>query len=135
MKSSPIVGIGRADFSENEASANFCQYITVEKPHYVDADKCGLPQVAHSPYCTAHHAIAFMVAADEPSPGGAVNSPLRSSFPRVRPATPAEQLEAMRQRAWIEQGVVTFSPDDIADAWLRQAVLNMATKRWGARPS
>ena len=58
---------------------------------------------------------------------------LRSSFPRVSPATSAEALETMRRRAWIEQGIVTLCPEDIADDWLRQAVLNLADKRWGAR--
>ena len=64
-----------------------------------------------------------------------MNSSLRSSWPRVRPATSAEKLEAMRRRAWLEQGVVTLCPDDIADEWLRQAVLNLAIRFWGARSS
>ena len=40
----------------------------------------------------------------------------------------------MRRRAWVEQGVVTLSPDEVADGWLRQALLNLAVRRWGARP-
>ena len=61
--------------------------------------------------------------------------PLRSSWPQVRRATLPAELEAMRRRAWVEQGVVTLSPDEVADGWLRQALLNLAVRRWGARPS
>ena len=41
----------------------------------------------------------------------------------------------MRRRAWMEQGVVTLAPDEVADGWLRQALLSLAVRRWGARPS
>ncbi len=48
------------------------------------------------------------------------------------PATPPE-VDAMRRRAWREQGVASLSIEDITDPWLRQAVLNEATRRWGPR--
>ena len=48
------------------------------------------------------------------------------------PPSPAE-LEAMRRRVWREQGVVALRLDDIADPWLRQALTNEATRRWGPR--
>jgi len=64
-----------------------------------------------------------------------VKPPLRSAWPQVRRATRPEELEAMRRRAWMEQGVVTLAPDEVADGWLRQALLSLAVRRWGARPS
>jgi hypothetical protein len=60
---------------------------------------------------------------------------VRSCLARVVPSNPTtrEELEALRERAWIEQGVVVISPDEIADEWTRQALKNEATKRWGKR--
>jgi hypothetical protein len=39
----------------------------------------------------------------------------------------------MRRRVWREQGVVALRLEDITDPWLRQAVTNEATRRWGPR--
>ena len=58
-------------------------------------------------------------------------SPLARLLPE--PATSAETLDALRRRAWIEMGVAVLRPDEIADAWTRQAVVNEANKRFGRR--
>jgi hypothetical protein len=42
-------------------------------------------------------------------------------------------MDSMRRRAWHEQGIAALPIDDIADPWLRQAVTNEATRRWGQR--
>ncbi len=39
----------------------------------------------------------------------------------------------MRRRAWHQHGVAALAIDDITDAWLRQALINEATRRWGPR--
>jgi hypothetical protein len=52
---------------------------------------------------------------------------------RVRSATTAPEIDSMRRRAWHEQGVAALPVNDITDPWLRQAVTNEATRRWGAR--
>ena len=36
-------------------------------------------------------------------------------------------------REWRDQGVVSLAIGDITDPWLRQAVQNEATRRWGPR--
>jgi len=43
------------------------------------------------------------------------------------------RLEAMRRRAWHQHGVAALAIDDISDVWLRQALINEATRRWGPR--
>lgn len=60
---------------------------------------------------------------------------VRSCLARIVPtsSTSPEGLEALRQRAWSEQGVVVLNIEEIADDWLRQAVRNEATRRWGRR--
>jgi hypothetical protein len=50
-----------------------------------------------------------------------------------RPATTGEELLAMRRAAWHRQGVVVLRPEDIADDWIRQAVVNEATRLYGRR--
>lgn len=62
-------------------------------------------------------------------------SAVRSCLDRIVPSGPtsAASLEALRQRAWAEQGVVVLNVEEIGDDWLRQAVKNEATKRWGRR--
>lgn len=62
-------------------------------------------------------------------------SPVRSCLARIVPSatTSSEGLEALRARAWAEQGVVVLNPDEIGDDWLRQAVRNEAARRWGKR--
>jgi hypothetical protein len=39
----------------------------------------------------------------------------------------------MRAAAWHRYGVAALAIHDIADPWLRQAVINEATRRWGPR--
>ena len=53
---------------ENEPPQSGCQFIAVEKRHYTDTDKCRLPQRLGSPFCPAHHALAFMVPAESQKP-------------------------------------------------------------------
>ncbi|PZR10416.1 MAG: hypothetical protein DI532_18230 [Azospirillum brasilense] len=59
--------------------------------------------------------------------------PPRCPLARDRSPTNPAELEAMRRRVWREQGVVSLSIEDITDPWLRQAVVNEATRRWGPR--
>ena len=47
--------------------------------------------------------------------------------------TTSRELDALRRRAWHEHGVASLELDDITDPWLRQAVINEATRRWGPR--
>ncbi|HEV7455279.1 MAG TPA: hypothetical protein VGN96_00770 [Roseococcus sp.] len=42
-------------------------------------------------------------------------------------------LDAMRAAAWHRHGVAALAVADIADPWLRQAVINEASRRWGRR--
>jgi hypothetical protein len=42
-------------------------------------------------------------------------------------------MDALRRRAWHEHGVAALPVEDIADPWLRQAVINEAARRWGPR--
>jgi hypothetical protein len=39
----------------------------------------------------------------------------------------------MRRQAWHQHGVAALAIDDITDPWLRQAIANEATRRWGRR--
>jgi len=57
----------------------------------------------------------------------------RSSLHRACSPTAAHELDALRRRVWREQGVVSIAIDDITDPWLRQALINEATRRWGRR--
>lgn len=60
--------------------------------------------------------------------------PPRSCLDRgTRSPTTSPEMEALRRRVWREQGVVSLALDDITDPWLRQAVTNEATRRWGPR--
>ena len=63
---------------------------------------------------------------------GAPRSP-RSSLDLGRSPTTSPEMEAMRRRVWRYQGVVSLAIEDITDPWLRQAVQNEATRRWGPR--
>jgi hypothetical protein len=62
-------------------------------------------------------------------------SAVRSCLAHVVPSPPTspEGLEALRQRAWTEQNIVVLNLDEVADDWLRQALRNEATRRWGRR--
>ncbi|PWS35978.1 hypothetical protein DFH01_20715 [Falsiroseomonas bella] len=66
-------------------------------------------------------------------PGGP--RPPRSYLDRAQsPTAPtAMDLEAMRAAAWHRHGVAALAVEDIADPWLRQAVINEARRRWGPR--
>jgi len=57
----------------------------------------------------------------------------RSSLHRASSPTTTHELDALRRRAWHEHGVASLALDDITDPWLRQALINEATKRWGRR--
>lgn len=47
------------------------------------------------------------------------------------PVTSEAELHVMRRRAWREQGIITLSISAIDDPWLRQAVINEATRLYG----
>jgi hypothetical protein len=65
-------------------------------------------------------------------PGGP--RPPRSCLDRsVTTATNDNELNAMRAAAWHRHGVAALAVQDITDPWLRQAVINEATRRWGRR--
>lgn len=67
------------------------------------------------------------------TPHGAPRPP-RSCLDRGRwGTTTPDEMDALRRRVWREQGIASLSIDDIADPWLRQAVINEATRRWGPR--
>jgi hypothetical protein len=59
--------------------------------------------------------------------------PPRSSLDRAGTPTSAVELEAMRAAAWHRHGVAALPIQDITDPWLRQAITNEATRRWGRR--
>ena len=60
--------------------------------------------------------------------------PPRSCLDRgTRSPTTTPELDAMRRRVWRDQGVVSIAIDDIPDPWLRQALVNEASRRWGPR--
>jgi hypothetical protein len=44
-----------------------------------------------------------------------------------------QQTEAAKQRAWQEFGLLVVDPEDINDDWLRQALINTASKLYGRR--
>ena len=59
-----------------------------------------------------------------------------NSLGGLAPKTPAsaDELWAMRRRAWRDTGVAVLRPDDISDDFARQAVVNVAEKLFGPRP-
>jgi hypothetical protein len=60
--------------------------------------------------------------------------PPRSCLDRgTRSATTTPEMEMLRRRVWLQQGVVSLHLEDITDPWLRQAIQNEATRRWGPR--
>lgn len=61
---------------------------------------------------------------------------MRDSLARFVGGTPSssEHLERMRRAAWLKQGVVMLDPREVLDPWLRQAIVNEATTRYGRRP-
>ena len=62
-----------------------------------------------------------------------VPRPPRSCLDLTRSPTTAPEIDAMRRRAWHEHGVAALAITDITDPWLRQAITNEATRRWGSR--
>ena len=59
--------------------------------------------------------------------------PPRCSLDLTRSATTMPEMDSMRRRAWHEQGIAALPVSEITDAWLRQAITNEATRRWGPR--
>lgn len=59
--------------------------------------------------------------------------PPRSSLDFGRTPADDRALDAMRRRAWHEQGVAMLAVGEVADDWLRQAIINEAVRRWGPR--
>ena len=59
--------------------------------------------------------------------------PPRSCLDLARSPTTAMDLDAMRAAAWHKHGVAALAVEDITDPWLRQAVINEASRRWGPR--
>ena len=59
-------------------------------------------------------------------------SPLARAQARTTPSD--EDLLAMRRAAWRQQGVVVLRPEDVEDDWVRQALINEATRLYGRRP-
>ena len=57
----------------------------------------------------------------------------RCSLDRERSPTSEAELDEMRRHVWRQQGVISLRIEDITDPWLRQAVTNEATRRWGPR--
>jgi hypothetical protein len=59
--------------------------------------------------------------------------PPRCALGRLVPvaATSEADLDAMRRRAWREQGIVTLSISAIDDPWLREAIINEAKRLYG----
>lgn len=53
----------------------------------------------------------------------------RSPLGWLRSPITETELNAMRAAAWHRHGVAAIAVDDIADPWLRQAVVNEATRR------
>ena len=39
----------------------------------------------------------------------------------------------MRLRAWRQQGVIVLRPEEIRDAWVKQALIDEAIRRYGPR--
>ncbi len=54
---------------------------------------------------------------------------------RHAPSAPLSraELDRLRAQAWTERGMVCIAPDEIADPWLRQGLINLATKLFGKR--
>lgn len=60
---------------------------------------------------------------------------MRSHLARHQPTAPADDLDIdrMRRAAWHQRGWICLKPDDVADDWVRQALINLATKLFGKR--
>ena len=51
----------------------------------------------------------------------------------AKPATSEGQRLALMARAWIDDGIICLRPEQIANDFLRQAVINAAEKLYGRR--
>ncbi len=60
----------------------------------------------------------------------------RGSLQRHQPRAPADEdwLYARAREAWREQGLALLNPDEIANDYERQVVINLANRRYGKRP-
>lgn len=60
---------------------------------------------------------------------------MRDSLARIQtaPAISEAQLDAMAGRAWLDFGIVLLRPEHLPNPLDRQAVLNIAEKRYGKR--
>jgi hypothetical protein len=57
----------------------------------------------------------------------------RGPLGRLRSPTSDTEMNAMRAAAWHQHGVAALAVADITDPWLRQAIINEASRRWGRR--
>lgn len=73
--------------------------------------------------------------ASRPPARPAASPRLPSSLGRHVAATPtsAEDLERLRAAAWHRQGALSVRVDEVEDDWLRQALINLGTRCYGAR--
>jgi len=64
-----------------------------------------------------------------------MKSEVHGSLERRLPRSLAtdDELISMRRAAWRAQGIAVIRPADIRDEWLRQAVVNEATRLYGQR--
>jgi hypothetical protein len=64
-----------------------------------------------------------------------VHSEVRGSLERhlSRPVPTEDELFAMRQAAWRQQGIVVIRLADVCDEIIRQALANEATRLYGRR--
>jgi hypothetical protein len=58
---------------------------------------------------------------------------IRSSLSRLQPQQPAndDELFTMRRAAWRKQRIIVIRPEDVPDEWVRQAMINEATRQYG----
>ena len=50
-----------------------------------------------------------------------------------RPAPTEDELFLLRRAAWRQQALVVIQLTDVQDEWLRQALINLVTRLYGAR--
>lgn len=65
-----------------------------------------------------------------------MNAPIRiATSLRNAPgaAMTREEMAPLRERAWVEGGMICVYPDEIADAFVRQGLINLATLKFGRR--
>ena len=60
-----------------------------------------------------------------------VHGSLERHLPETAPTE--EELFAMRRAAWRKQGIVVVRLSDVRDDWIRQALINEATRLYGRR--